>query len=376
MAELKHAIGLMSGTSMDGIDIALLSTDGENHVERGPSAAMAYSDGFRARLKTALVDARSINQRDERPGVLQQLEHDLTLLHAVAVQDFLHANGLTAKDIDVIGFHGQTVLHRPLQALTVQIGDGPLLARETAIPVVYDMRAEDMRHGGEGAPLIPAYHRALAAGLGQSSEFPVVFVNIGGISNLTYVGTGDELVAFDSGPGNMLIDQWMELHQAGSFDADGATAAAGQVDRSIADSMLSHGFFTANKRRSLDRGDFVVPAKGAMTLADGARTLAHVSAAAILRSASHLPVPPKTFVVSGGGRKNVALMDELRQLLAKAGARLLDADAVGLDGDAMEAEAWAYLAVRSLKGLALTYPATTGCDRAVSGGLLAMPETK
>ena len=371
MADLKRAIGLMSGTSMDGIDIALITTDGESWVERGPSRAVSYSDGFRARLKAALVDARGITDRNERPGILKQLEHDQTLLHAVAIQDFLYEYALKPEEIDVIGFHGQTVLHRPREALTVQIGDGPLLAAETGIPVVYDMRAEDMRHGGEGAPLIPAYHAALAANLPFGLEGPVVFVNIGGISNLTYVDEAGALIAYDSGPGNMLIDQWMELHGQGSFDPGGITAMSGSVDDVLAARYLDHEFFKGNHRRSLDRGDFIVPAKDEASVETGARTLAYVSAAAILRSASHLPTQPRTYVVSGGGRKNGAIMTELSALAERQGARVLDADNAGFDGDAMEAEAWGYLAVRSLRGLPLTYPTTTGCDKPVSGGVLA-----
>lgn len=373
MVELKRAIGLMSGTSMDGIDIALLITDGENRVDRGPSAAMAYNEAFRNRLKDALVDARQMTARDQRPGLLQRLERDLTLLHAVAVHDFLHSHRLKPEDIDVIGFHGQTVLHRPLQALTVQIGDGGLLANETGIPVVYDMRAEDMCHGGQGAPLVPAYHAALANNLPLGLNGPVVFVNIGGISNLTYVGTNGVLVAFDSGPGNMLIDQWMELNHAGSFDAGGVIAMSGCVDEDVAARYLGHRFFSDNQRVSLDRSDFVVPEPGTMSLADGARTLAFVSAAAIVKSASHLPECPRTYVVSGGGCKNAAIMAELTALAEREGAHVIDAGSAGFDGDAMEAEAWAYLAVRSMRGLPLTYPTTTGCTQPVCGGILVRP---
>lgn len=370
MTALYRAIGLMSGTSMDGIDLALIKTDGEQVVEHIAAGSQNYSDAFRARLKQGLVDARGMTQRDERSGILKQLEHDLTLLHAVAVQDFLFAQGLSADDVDVIGFHGQTVLHRPDDALTVQIGDGALLAQETGIDVVYDMRAEDMHYGGQGAPLIPAYHAALAHNLEQKPDMPVVFVNIGGISNLTYVDETGRLAAFDSGPGNMLIDQWMELHAQGSFDAGGALALRGTVNSDLAAHYLSNAFFSGNQRRSLDRGDFAVPSIGTVSLEDGARTLAYVAAASILQSASHLPQKPRSYVVSGGGRKNAAIMAELSALAQAEGAVVIDADTAGLDGDSMEAEAWGYLAVRSLKGLPLTYPSTTGCDRPVSGGVL------
>ncbi|RCS24130.1 anhydro-N-acetylmuramic acid kinase [Phyllobacterium salinisoli] len=375
MTDIKRAIGLMSGTSMDGIDIALIRTDGHSLVERGPSLSVAYSDGFRARLKQGLADVRVIRSRDQRPGVLARLERDLTLHHAIALHDFLHVHAIHREAIDLIGFHGQTMMHRPDEGLTVQIGDGRLLATETGIPVVHDMRANDMAHGGQGAPLIPAYHAALAAGLDDQCGSPVVFVNIGGISNLTYVGSDGTLVAFDSGPGNMLIDQWVETHTGAAFDNGGAIAADGVVDEALARRYLSHSFFTGNVRRSLDRGDFLPPHRDEASLADGARTLAFVSAAAILKSATHLPQRPKIFVVSGGGRKNIAIMQVLKELAAGQGAEVVSAETMGLDGDAMEAEAWAYLAVRSLKGLPLSYPTTTGCDAPVSGGILVHPET-
>lgn len=374
MSKLKRAIGLMSGTSMDGVDIALVDTDGESRIERGPSASMPYSDGFRARLKAALGDARAITERQQRPGILEQLERDLTLLHAVALHDFLYQNGLKPQEIDVVGFHGQTVLHRPQASLTVQLGDGELLASETGIPIVYDMRAEDMRNGGEGAPLIPAYHASLAQSLSSNLKLPAVFVNIGGISNLTYVGSDGSLVAYDSGPGNMLIDQWIELNGRGSFDAGGDIATSGEINREIADRYLDNPFFKANCRSSLDRSDFPPLQAGELSLADGARTLAYVSAASIMHSAKHLPSAPQTYIISGGGRLNKSIMRELAALATAQGATVMDADELGLNGDSMEAEAWGFLAVRSQKGLPLTYPTTTGCTRPVSGGVLAMPE--
>lgn len=371
MTAVKRAIGLMSGTSMDGIDIALLETDGETIVTRGPSHGLSYDSGFRSRLKAALVMAGPIRHRSERPGDLARIERDLTLLHAVAVYDFLHAQGLKASDVDVIGFHGQTVLHRPDTRLTVQIGDGSLLAAETGIDVISDMRAADMAAGGQGAPLIPIYHRALAANLPGNLEGPVVFVNIGGISNLTFVGEDGQLSAFDSGPGNMLIDQWIEAHGGGSFDSGGAVAAAGNVVPELAARYLGHPFFLSNHRRSLDRGDFAPPVNGEVSLEDGARTLSYVTGAAILSCARHLPGRPKTYIVSGGGRLNPVIMGELSALAEESGARVVSSDAVGLDGGAMEAEAWAYLAVRSLRGLPLTFPGTTGVREPVSGGALA-----
>ncbi len=373
MGKMLTAVGLMSGTSMDGIDVALVETDGETVVRRGPSAGYPYDARFRDRLKRGLEDARSIAKRDERPGSLADLERDLTLRHAEAIRTYLKDNNVLPENIDVIGFHGQTVLHRPDEALTVQIGDGNLLARETGIDVVYDMRANDMAHGGQGAPLIPAYHAALARGLSARKEIsaPVVFVNIGGISNLTFIGAGDELVAYDSGPGNTLIDQWVEAHAGIPYDQGGMIASEGHILAELADRYLSHPFFTAEKRRSLDRNDFVPPTGNEASLEDGARTLAYVTAAAVIRSARHLPTAPKTYIICGGGRLNPVTMRDLSSLAEAAEGRVVAAEALGLNGDSMEAEAWGYLAVRSLTGLPLTFPGTTGVDQPVSGGRLA-----
>ncbi|GLR51942.1 anhydro-N-acetylmuramic acid kinase [Shinella yambaruensis] len=370
MTGLRTAIGLMSGTSLDGIDVALLRTDGEAVVERGPFLARPYDATFRRRLQGALETAKTIGKRDERPGDLAEIERALTLRHGEAVRAFLEENGLAASDIDVIGFHGQTVLHRPDAGLTVQLGDGGLLARETGIDVVYDMRANDMAHGGQGAPLIPAYHAALAAGLSGATGKAVVFVNIGGISNITFIGAGGAIVAYDSGPGNTLIDQWVEAHAGIPYDQGGMIASEGRVDPGLAERYLGHAFFTDPVRRSLDRNDFRPPEGPDASLEDGARTLAHVTAAAILRSARHLPERPKLYVVCGGGRLNRVIMGDLAALAETEGAEVVTAEAVGLDGDSMEAEAWAYLAVRSLRGLPLTFPGTTGVTAPVTGGLL------
>ena len=369
MPGVRTAIGLMSGTSMDGIDVALLRTDGDGFVERGPFLGVSYDPAFRERLKTALEQAKAIKNRQERPGDLAAIERELTQRHAAAVREFLQQNAMEAGAIDVLGFHGQTVLHRPDEALTVQIGDGALLARETGIVTVYDMRANDMVHGGQGAPLVPAYHAALAANI-SNAKMPVCFVNIGGISNLTYVGADGTVIAYDSGPGNTLIDQWVEAHAGIPFDQGGMIASEGHVVSELAERYLASPFFTAAKRRSLDRNDFLPPQGRDAELADGARTLAYVAAASIIKSAGHLPVTPALYVICGGGRLNRVIMRDLAQLAAEHRATVISAEEAGFNGDAMEAEAWAYLAVRSLEGLPLTYPGTTGVREAVSGGVL------
>ncbi len=372
MTELKTAIGLMSGTSMDGIDVALVRTDGEAVVERGAFLSVPYEPAFRDRLKQALDEAKAISKREERPGDLLRMERDLTLRHAEAVKLFLDHQRLSPVDVDLIGFHGQTVLHRPDEGLTVQLGDGQLLAKETGIPVVHDMRANDMVHGGQGAPLVPVYHQALAHAL-PAEQWPVCFVNIGGISNLTFLDRDGTIIGFDSGPGNTLIDQWVEAHAGIPYDDGGRIASEGTVIMALAERYLDNLFFTAPTRRSLDRNDFRPPEGHEAELSDGARTLAHVSAAAILKSSGHLPSSPKTYVICGGGRLNRSIMADLARLAGEQAAEVLSAEAAGFDGDAMEAEAWAYLAVRSAKGLTLTFPGTTGVKSSVSGGVLARP---
>lgn len=368
------AIGLMSGTSMDGIDLAMVRSDGSDALERGPSFFVPYEAAFRQRIAAGLEEAKAIIRREERPGMLAELEREITERHADAVVQFLAEAGNWGQP-DLIGFHGQTVLHRPHLGLTVQLGDGQLLAARTGLPVVYDMRANDMAHGGQGAPLVPAYHAALARILPQSfaGKYPVVFVNIGGISNITYVGEQGDPVAFDTGPGNTLIDQWVSREGGVPFDAGGAIASEGSVIISVVERYLDNPFFAKSGPKSLDRNDFTLEEVGDLELADGARTLASVSAEAILKSADHMPETPRLWIVCGGGRKNPHIVGDLRVGALKTGAEVILAEDAGFNGDATEAEAWAYLAVRAKRGLPLTFPTTTGCGEAVTGGVITRP---
>ncbi len=370
MATMR-AIGLMSGTSMDGIDVALVETDGEEAIRRGPSMVAAYDPAFRRRLEQALEDAKALTDRTARPGILAAVETDLTERHSEAVSTFLKRAGIAANDIDVIGFHGQTVLHRPDEALTVQLGDGAALARMTGVTVVHDMRANDMAHGGQGAPLVPAYHQALAASLPADlrEAGPAVFVNIGGISNATCVEEGKPPVAFDCGPGNALIDQWVQDGAGIPFDDRGAIASEGSAVERVVSAYMAHPFFAKAGPKSLDRNDFTLDLAQGLELADGAATLAKVTAEAILRAGDLLPTPPASWIVCGGGARNPAIMDFLKK--GAGTARVLSAGEAGFDADTMEAEAWAYLAVRALRGLPLTWPTTTGCSAPVSGGVVS-----
>ena len=368
------AIGLMSGTSMDGIDVAAVRTDGDGIISRGPSHFLPYEDALRSRVEQALQSAKQIRHREQRPDDLAALERDLTLLNAEAVRAF-QARFPKWSAAEFIGYHGQTILHRPNQGLTVQLGDGALLARETGVTVVFDMRAADMQAGGQGAPLAPAYHSALARNLGVDlqARLPAVFVNIGGISNVTFASSTGDPVAFDSGPGNQLIDQWMQLKGNVAFDRDGAAAAQGRVDEHIVENYLQAPFFARSAPKSLDRSDFQLAGLEGLDLNDGARTLAAVAASAIHAARTQMPSTPKVWILCGGGRRNPHIVGDLRMLVQAEGSEVVTAEQAGFDGDATEAEAWAYLAVRCARALPITWPTTTGCRQPTRGGVLVHP---
>jgi anhydro-N-acetylmuramic acid kinase len=358
----------MSGTSLDGIDVALLRTDGEDVVDRGPAATYPYRPDQQAVLHDALQEAKSLEDREARPGILAEAERALTEWHAEAVNRFLDTNGLTPPEIDVIGFHGQTVIHRPERRLTVQLGLGPTLARRTGIPVVYDMRAADVAAGGQGAPLVPVYHRALAAAV---ADRPVAFVNIGGVANMTWIGQDGDLVAFDTGPGNALLNDWCERHTDVPYDKDGMLARRGSSNTDVLGQLLKNNFFATSAPKSLDRNTFQTSVVDALSPADGAATLTRFTAASIALSEKLVPEPPRLYIICGGGRLNPTLIQDLRDLLQ---ASVIVAEDVGMNGDSMEAEAWAYLAVRCLRGLAITFPGTTGVAAPLSGGRLTAPQ--
>jgi anhydro-N-acetylmuramic acid kinase len=367
---IMRAIGTMSGTSLDGVDVALLDTDGETIVGFGPTASRAYTAAERAVLRAALEAATGLEARDDRPGVLAEAERVVTDAHGEAIEAFAAANGIAAGDVDIVGFHGQTVLHRPERRLTVQIGDGPALARRLGIDVVHDLRAADVAAGGQGAPLVPIYHRAMVrhAGLG----LPLAVLNIGGVGNLTFIGADGELIAFDTGPGNALIDDLVHARTGAAFDDGGALALAGRVNEAVLGRLLDHPYFAAPVPKSLDRGAFPDAAGAAVELSteDAAATLAAFTAAAVAAGAGRLPAPPRQWLVSGGGARNAAIM---AALAARLRAPVSSASDHGFDADFVEAQAFAYLAVRSFRGLPLTFPGTTGVSTPLSGGIVSRP---
>ncbi len=365
------AIGLMSGTSQDGVDVALIETDGDIITRFGPTAYRSYARPERALIRSATAAAANVTERTARPEIVAKAEAAVNRAHVEAVETFLAANSIQPRDVAVIGFHGQTVLHRPERRLTIQIGDGHVLAARLGIPVVYDFRAADVAAGGEGAPFAPMYHRALARALGL--EPPVAVLNIGGVANVTYID-GDELIACDTGPGNALLDDFVRLRTGKPLDTDGRIARAGIVDQEAIARLLAHPFFAKPPPKSLDRNDFRSWAGAAFdhrSVEDGAATLTALTAASVARILPLLPRVPKSWIVSGGGARNPTLMRMLVERLAPA--RVQTADDAGWSIDALEAQAFAYLAVRSLRGLPISLPTTTGVPRPLCGGVLVEP---
>jgi anhydro-N-acetylmuramic acid kinase len=360
------AIGLMSGTSMDGVDVALIESDGERIERLGPAGYRGYSREECNLLRAALVDAAGLRDRKDRPPILAEAERAVTAAHAEAVAAFLAENRIGRDKVAIVGFHGQTVLHRPEAGLTVQIGDGAALARNIGLPVAYDFRAADVAAGGEGAPLVPVFHRALARG----REGPLAFVNIGGVANITYLDGDADPLAFDTGPGNAPIDDLMRARMSAAHDEGGSFAAQGNADESAVAKVLADPFFARKPPKSLDRAAFARLPLDGLADADAAATATAIVAASIARALDHLPRTPKAVVVSGGGARNATL---LRMLRERAGIAVKTADELGWNADAIEAQAFAFLAIRTLKGLPLTFPSTTGVAKPMTGGVIARP---
>lgn len=339
----------MSGTSIDGIDVAIIETDGRDRAIPGPASTYPYSPGFRDRLRSVLGGV----------GPIVEVEDELTRLHADAVERFFGEHPATA--VDVVGLHGHTILHRPAERRTWQIGDGALLASRLGIDVVADFRSADVAAGGEGAPLAPLFHAALAATLPK----PLAILNIGGVANVTWIGQQPDVLAFDTGPGNALIDDWVWQHSDRAADIGGALARAGRISAAHVERFLTHPFFDRPPPKSLDRDDFRQLVPAGLSPEDGAATLTEMTAAAVAAAARHFPAPVREWLVTGGGRHNPALVEALRRRLA---ASVRPVEAVGWDGDALEAHAFGYLAVRSRAGLPLSLPSTTGVWQPTRGG--------
>ncbi len=347
---------------MDGIDAALIRTDGAAVVEPLHFLHVPYGEGPKEMLRAAMTAALLL-PKPEAHAAIDTVARSLTMWHASAVRGLMEEANVAAEMVSLIGFHGQTIAHRPDRGWTWQIGDGPMLAQMTGINVVHDFRSADVAAGGQGAPLVPVYHAALSRRL----ERPVAILNIGGVANVTWIGTdAQDILAFDTGPGNALIDDWMRTHTGKALDANGATAARGTVHPDVLNTLLDNPWFDAAPPKSLDRHDFSDAAVRGLSVADGAATLTAFTVEAILLSCAHMPQRPTHWLVHGGGRHNDTIMNSLNQ---KLGVPVVSIDAMGVDGDALEAQAFAYMAVRSQRQLPISFPGTTGVAAPQRGGI-------
>ncbi len=355
------ALGAMSGTSLDGVDAALIKTDGEVIAGFGRHDFRPYSAAEQAKLRAAL------GQWHGYPDVAAAQE----------VVEAAHAALLAQFKAEIVGFHGQTLAHNPAGRGTHQAGDGSVLADLLKTPVVWDFRSADVGLGGQGAPLAPFFHFACAKWMG--AQTPVGFLNLGGVGNLTYVdpsrGKPEDkgaLLAFDTGPANAPINDLMQLRRGLAFDADGACAAEGTPDAAIVDRFLGHGYFFKIPPKSLDRNDFdfLSEAVSALSDSDAAATLTACCAAAVGRALQHLPQPLKLLYVAGGGRRNPTMLRYLREI---TGLDIRAVEDVGLNGDMLEAQAFGYLAVRVARGLPTSCASTTGVLATIGGGVISYP---
>jgi anhydro-N-acetylmuramic acid kinase len=370
------AVGLMSGTSMDGVDAAVLYTDGEHVEHRGPSLTMPYPDTLKNDLKNAVEIASSLSAITDENTVINEVERNITDFHSDVVSELEKMLDAGKGQIDLVGFHGHTVTHRPERGWTWQIGDGERLASNTGLNIISDFRTNDMDNGGEGAPLVPLYHSSL---LKKNRKYNTIAVlNIGGVANVTWVKFSDndeieDIVAFDTGPGNALLDDWMLAHTGTAVDLNGDTAATGLNHEEIIMGLMASPYFDEKPPKTLDRNDFNMQSARGLSLEDGAATLTSFVVESVVAAQSHFPSPPEVWYVCGGGRHNKTLMRRLRRHLPT----LVDpVEVLGWRGDALEAEAFAFLAARSLYGLPLSLPKTTGCKVAVSGGIHHKPKKR
>ncbi|MCB2125169.1 MAG: anhydro-N-acetylmuramic acid kinase [Rhodobacteraceae bacterium] len=362
-AEPVWALGTMSGTSLDGVDAALVRTDGERIVAFGEAAYRPYTEAERAVIRAAL---------GRWPG-------EAGVAEAAEVVETAHAALMAplAARAELAGFHGQTLAHDPGGGRTHQAGDGQVLAEVLGLPVVWDFRSADVRLGGQGAPLAPFFHFACARWIG--AEAPLAFLNLGGVGNLTWVDprapapeTPGACIAFDTGPANAPVNDLVRARRGRDCDEGGALAATGDPDDAIVARFLRHPYFFRMPPKSLDRDDFafLLDDVAGLSDADAAATLTAAAAAAVAQGAQHFPAPVARLLVTGGGRHNATLMAMIAALLD---CPVQPVEAAGLDGDMLEAQAFAHLAVRVVRGLPTSCPGTTGVGAAVGGGRVSRP---
>lgn len=365
-------LGFMTGTSLDAVDMAVLDTDGETIFEFGPAGERKLTDATRDVVLAATRQALAWERGAPEPPIFLHAAEMVAEEHFAAAEAFLQEHGLAWPDLDLVAMHGQTVLHeRPRDGVvgrTVQLGDAGMLAKLCGRPVACDFRTADVAAGGEGAPLAAVYHPARARRSKLSP--PLAVLNIGGVANVTWWAGGDDFTAFDTGPGNGMLDLLVQARGAGRFDAGGKYASVGRADEGVVRALLAHPYFQGAPPKSLDRHDFSLEPLEALQLEDAAATLVAFTAEAVKLGFESLGGQPNEVIVTGGGRHNPEIMKALAERLS---APVRPAEDHGWRGDAIEAEAFAFLGARVKRGLPITFPSTTGVASPTNGGRIIRP---
>jgi len=374
--KLYTAIGLMSGTSMDGVDVSLIRSDGFNQFTNILDEYFEYNESLHQKLIELRNLIVNINDLKKHSSRLNELEREITIFHSKIVSKF----SLKYKDeVDFVGFHGQTIFHNPQLKISKQLGDGGLLSQLVKKKVIYDFRQEDIANKGQGAPLTPIFHNLLSKRINEKYliNFPVCFLNIGGISNITKIIKNDEnleenLEAFDSGPGNCMIDEWVRKNSKNNFDENGLIAKSGKINQLILNQVIDN-FEINSFKKSLDVKDFDISFARGLSLEDGCATITSFTAYLIAKGIEHANGDnnnPIKYLVCGGGRKNSFLIQSIEDKLTKKNISLKSIDDYNLNGDYIESQAFGYLAIRSFLNLPISYPKTTGCETPTLGGNL------
>ncbi len=362
MGKIYTALGLMSGTSMDGVDASIIESDGDSEYSIKLDKYFEYGEKLRQNLintrsKILLAEDLNLYSND-----IQSLEKEITLFHSNIVNEILNYSKI---EIDFVGFHGQTIFHDPQKKISKQLGDGKLLSQLTKKKVVYDFRQNDLKYGGQGAPLAPIYHKIIVRHFKKKGKInlPVIILNIGGIANFTLINENFEIISMDVGPGNCLIDKWIRANSDKKFDNNGDIAKSGKIDKFILEQTIDNFYHNQfNKKKSFDINDFDISFAKGLSLEDGAATITELTADILSKK-----LTDKNIFVCGGGRKNKFLLNSIEN---KTNNKISQIDNLGIDGSYIESQAFAYLAIRSYLKLPISFPETTGCKEACTGGVL------
>ncbi|WP_303719028.1 anhydro-N-acetylmuramic acid kinase [Brevundimonas naejangsanensis] len=367
-----RVLGFMTGTSLDAVDMAVIETDGHDILSFGPAGEMKLDGETRAVIEDAIEDAFDWERDEEEPDSFEDARMAVADAHLAAALGFMAVNGVKSSALDLVGVHGQTVLHEAptpdLPGRTVQLIDAASVAEGLGVTTAFDFRSADVAAGGQGAPLAPVYHAALVRKAGM--EGPVAVLNLGGVGNITLIRADGELEAFDTGPANGMVDLLVQSRMKKRMDEGGRLAAAGAVDQAVLGAYLAHPYFAASGPKSLDRFDFSLDPVADLSLEDAAATLTAFAAQAVALGVARCSEQPKEIVVCGGGRHNPVLLAAIRE---RVGVPVSTAEDKGWRGDSIEAEAFAFLAARCRLGLPISFPGTTGVSAPMTGGRIVEP---